>query len=271
MCEKPIATTLADAKEIVDKAKELNAFLQIGFELRYSTLYTTVKKWIDDGLLGDIVNTSCTYICSEFHGKGSWRNVKSTGGNMVGEKLSHYLDLARWWTGSNVKDIYTACAPNIVPYYEVHDNYHMTYRFKNGAIGHMTFVMAVAATFHGDPLQDVLAQQRGDGHDLQFLIVGTKGAAQTNVFNRSLKRWEFGDSEKCLTSNWVENITWSADEDHYRFHNTTDQTLDIVRRVKESLPPKTSAEDAFETMKLCFAAEISADTGCITELSKVTD
>ena len=188
---------------------------------------------------------------------------------MFGEKLSHYVDLPRWWVGVDVpvKDVFTACSPNVIPYYEVRDNYHTTYRFANGAIGHLTFMMAVGATFQGDPLQDVVSQQQGDGHALQFLIEGTKGAASTDVFGRKLKRWEFGDSPQCMTSNWVEDLTWTPEEDQVYFHNTLDQTHDIVRRVVEGLPPTTSARDAYETTKLCFAAELSADSGDLVKLA----
>lgn len=261
MCEKPMAVTLADARAMVEAAESREAFLQIGFELRYSKLYTKVKEWIDAGLLGEVNNSHCYYICSEFHHKGSWRNKKATGGSMFGEKLSHYVDLPRWWIGSEVTDVSSVCAPNVIPYYEVHDNYHTTYRFANGAVSHLTFMMAPGATFRGDPLSDVVGQQRGDGHNLRYLVVGTGGAAETDVFARTLKRWEFGDSPECLTSTWVEDLTWDPSEDHLYFHNTLDQTRDIVRRVQEGLPPATPARDAYETMRLCFAAEESADRG----------
>lgn len=269
MCEKPMAVTLANARAMVDAAESCNGFLQIGFELRYSKLYTQVKEWIDAGLLGEVNNTQCTYISSEFHGKGSWRNKLATGGSMFGEKLSHYVDLPRWWIGSDVTDVYTACAPNVIPYYEVRDNYHTTYRFANGAVSQLTFMMAVGATFRGDPLQDVISQQHGDGHALRYLVAGTKGAAEADVFTRTIKRWEFGDSPKCMTSTWVETLTWDPAEDHLYFHNTLEQTKDIVYRVQHGLPPKTSARDAYETMKLCFAADESADRGEVVKLAEV--
>jgi len=271
MCEKPMAVTLEDACLMVETAEKHKAFLQIGFELRYSKLYTKVKEWIDAGLLGEVVNTHCYYICSEFHGKDSWRNKKATGGSMFGEKLSHYVDLPRWWIGSDVKDVISICSPNVIPYYEVRDNYHTTYRFKNGAVGHLTFMMAPGAMFQGDPLQNTVDQQKGDGHYLRFLIEGTKGAAETDVFNRAIKRWEFRDGPACLESHWVEDLTWGGEDDHIYFHNTLDQTMDIVRRVKEGLPPKTTARDAYETMKLCFAAEQSADSGLVVKLEELND
>jgi len=269
LCEKPMATSLSDAREMVEAAEKRGAFLQIGFELRYSKLYTKVKEWIDAELLGRVVNVNCIYICSEFHGKGSWRNKLSTGGSMFGEKLCHYVDLPRWWIGDEVVEVFSACSPNVIPYYEVRDNYQTTYRFKNGAVSHLTFMMAVGATFEGDPLQNVVSQQQGDGHALAYLIEGKKGAAATDVFGRSIKRWEFGDSPKKLTSTWVENITWDEAEDHYYFHCTYDQTMDVIERVAKGLPPKTRARDSYETTKLSFAADLSADTGRLVRLDEV--
>ncbi|MFZ2657107.1 MAG: Gfo/Idh/MocA family oxidoreductase, partial [Victivallales bacterium] len=57
LCEKPIANTLDEAKKVVAVQKDTKAFLQIGFELRYSKLYMKVKEWIDKGLVGEIVST----------------------------------------------------------------------------------------------------------------------------------------------------------------------------------------------------------------------
>jgi predicted dehydrogenase len=160
MCEKPMATTLADAEAMVEAAERTNGFLQIGFELRYSHMYVTVKDWIDRGLLGRVLNTQCTYCSSAWGRRDLWRVASETSGGMFGEKLSHYVDLVRWWVGDSVEEVYATCAPNVIPYYEVHDNYHCSYRFKNGAVSQLTFMMGPAATFHGDPLQNAVSQGR---------------------------------------------------------------------------------------------------------------
>jgi len=268
MCEKPIATTLEDARAMVEKAEQLGAFLQIGFELRYSKLYTKVKEWIDAGLLGDVVNSHCYYVASVWP-KNSWRNKKKHCGNMFGEKLSHYVDLPRWWIGSDVTEVASYSAPNTVPYYEVRDNYHATYRFASGAVSHLTFMMGPAAHFAGDPLQNVIDQQLGDGHDLCYKVVGTKGAAATDIFRRRIRRWEYSDAPDYMHCEWVEDLTWDESEDHFYFHNTADQTLDIVDRVLKGLPPKTLPRDAYDTMRLAFAAERSTELGCPVMLDNV--
>jgi len=258
MCEKPMATTLADAEAMAHSAERTKGFLQIGFELRYSHLYTAVRKWIDQGLLGRVLNTHCFYCSSAWGRHDVWRAKPGTSGGMFGEKLSHYVDLPRWWIGDTVEEVYATCAPNVVSYLEVHDNFHCTYRFRSGAVSHITFMMGPAATFHGDPLQNAVSQQAGDGHMLRYLVYGEKGAAETDVFPRTIKRWEFGEDDYGQASKWVQTETWKPEQDFAYFHNTHDQALDIVRRVVEGEPPKLNPRDALETTRLCFAAELSA-------------
>ena len=271
MCEKPMATNLADAEEMVRAAEKTKGFLQVGFELRYSHLYTTVKDWIDKGLLGRVLNTHCFYCSSAWGRHDVWRADPKRSGGMFGEKLSHYVDLTRWWIGDSVTDVFATSAPNVISYYQVHDNYHCIYRFGNGAVSELTFMMAPAATFQGDPLQNAVSQQAGDGHALRYMIYGDKGAAETDVFQRTIKRWQFGENDYGQTSQWVQTETWKPEDDFTYFHNTREQALDIVRRVVEGEAPKTSPRDALESTKLCFAAELSASTGRSIRLEELNE
>ena len=265
MCEKPMVITLGDSKEMTEAAARYGGFLQIGLELRYSKLYMQIKHWIGQGLLGTIVNMHCNYISSAYP-ISEWGTKKQASGGLFVHKLCHYADLFRWWTGDEVSEIYSVSAPNVIPYYNVRDNYHSICRFRNGAVGHLTFIMAQAATFRRDLSGDVIEQQRGDGHDMRLNIVGTKGAAETDIFSRTIKRWEFGESPEGFTSDLVETLTWPAKDDFLYYHNMEDQTRDIVRRVSKGLPPSISPEDAYQTMRLCYAADESADTGKVVYL-----
>jgi predicted dehydrogenase len=261
MCEKPMATNLEDALEMVEACEQCNGFLQIGFELRYSKLYSQIKKWKDEGLLGDIINIKCDYICSAYP-KGLWCSKNESGG-IFNHKLSHYVDLPRWWIGDEVIDIYATCAPNIIDYYEVRDNFNATYRFSNGAVSHLTFMMAPAASFTGDITGDVVGQQQGDGHELRYLVVGTKGAAETDVFARTIKRWSFNNTTELFVSTLEETISWTGDEEEAYIHSVFAQTQDIIKRVINGLPPSILPRDAYETMRLCDCAEESANSGAI--------
>lgn len=101
------------------------------------------------------------------------------------------------------------------------------------------------------------------------MLCGEKGAAETDVFPRTLKRWQFGENDWGQTSEWIESKTWSAEDDFAWFHNTHDQALDIVRRVVAGEPPAIHPQDALETMRLCFAAELSATEYRIVRLDEL--
>lgn len=267
LCEKPMGITLDEASLMLQAEKEAEGFLTIGFECRYSKMYTTVKDWIDKGLIGRPLNTHCDYHCSESHMKGSWRSKHS--GTLIAEKLSHYLDLPRWWISDEVVDVISMSAPNFVTYFKHPDNHQIMYKFKNGAISSLNFVMGAAESFDGDVLMDVLDRQAEDGHRLSYLICGTKGAIETDVFRRRVRRWEFVDGPDKLMSEIVETVSFTKDEDLEWFHNTYGHNMKIAELVANGQPPLISAKDSLDTMKLVFAAEMSERENRIVRLSGI--
>jgi len=266
LCEKPMGETLAEAKRMIEVEKATGGFLQIGFELHYSKLYMMVKDWIDQGLIGTPVNCHCRYYASEFHCKNTWRSLSK--GTLIGEKLSHYLDLQRWWMGSPVEEVFSMSAPSVVDYYNHPDNHQISLRFQNGAISNLNFVVYIGETDHTDPLLEMLEKQADDGHYLQYHIFGTKGAIETDVFRRRIRRWEFSDSPKQLVSKIVEKITFPKEEDQIWFHNTHGQNVRIAELVAKGLPPESPASDAYETMVTGFAAEQSERERRIVRISE---
>jgi predicted dehydrogenase len=255
LCEKPMGIDLEEARRMLNAEKETGGFLQIGFELHYSKIYQLAKQWIDQGLIGKVVNCHCRYYCSEFHSKNTWRS--NSRGTLIGEKLSHYIDLQRWFAGSPVEEVFSMNAPNVVDYFNHPDNHQINLRFRNGAIANLNFVMYIAESDHRDPLLEMLEKQSDDGHFLQYHIMGTRGAIETDVFRRRIRRWTFTDSPERLVSKLVETIRYTPAEDQEWIHNTHGQNVRIAELVAKGLPPETPAADSFETMKVGFAAERS--------------
>ncbi len=256
LCEKPMGMSLEEADELIRVQEETGGFLQIGFELHYSHMYTRVKQWIEEGLIGTPVNIQCRYYCCEFHRKNSWRSQNS-GSFLIGEKLSHYLDLQRWWFDRPAKSVYSVSAPKVVPYFNHRDNHQIITTYAGGGVATLNFIMYLAETFHDDPLQEMIAKQSDDGHFLQYHICGTQGAIETDVFRRRIRRWEFSDGPQQLESKIVETVTFPASEDQQWFHNTHGQNVRVAELVALGLPPEVPARQACETMKICFAAEQS--------------
>lgn len=268
MCEKPMGMNPSEAREMIRVVEETGGFLQIGFELRYSRIYMKAKEWIDHGKIGVPVNIQCLYYSCEFHNRNSWR-CRNTGSFLIGEKLSHYLDLQRWFFGQPVENVYSLSAPTVVPYLKSRDNHQIMTRFHGGGVGVLNFIKYLGETWKEDPSVDMLTKQSDDGHVLHYYIVGTKGAIQTDVFRRQIRRWEFGDSPECMTSRIVETVTYPPEDDSVWIHNTPGQNLRIAELVAHGLPPDMPARDAYETMRLCFAAEESENTGKIVTLDSI--
>jgi len=267
MCEKPMGITLDEARSMLKAEKSSGSFLQIGFELHYSTLYMKVKEWIDAGLIGKPLNSHCLYYCSEFHKKNTWRSKSK--GTLIGEKLSHYLDLPRWWFSKKVTEVFSMSAPNFVNYFNHSDNYQINYRFEDRTMSNLNFVMGIAESDFGDPLMDILEKQSDDGHVLKYMIYGDKGAIEADVFKRRIRRWTFSDGPEKLESKIVEEIKYDKSQDLQWGHNVHGQNLRIAELVAKNLQPENPASDAFETMKLCFAAEISSRENRIVKLDEL--
>lgn len=270
LCEKPMGNTLEEASKLLRTAEETKGFFQVGFELHYSKMYQQVKQWIDSGIIGDVVNVQCRYYCCEFHRRNSWRS-KNTGSFLIGEKLSHYLDLQRWFFGPKQKpeSVYSLSAPKVVSYFNHRDNHQIMTKYDGGGVATLNFIMYIAESYHADPLREILDKQSDDGHFLQYHICGTKGAVETDVFKRRLRRFEFTDEPAGLENKIVETLSFPKEEDQIYFHNVYGQNLRVIELVAKGLPPEVPAKDAYATMQLCFAAERSEDTGRIIKMEEM--
>lgn len=263
MTEKPMGITPEETQKIIETVKQTKGFLQVGFECRnYSKLYVMIKEIIDSGEIGTPKHISFSYVLPAFPNEGPssiWKFSKDSAGGMFQEKLCHYIDLPRWWMGEKVIRFFCSKASNTIPYYQIPDNMECTYQFESGCVSHLTFMMGPAHGDNYDLLRKVdIYDQRDQGYKLDYYIVGTEGAVEASVFHRELRVFHHTGKPGVNYSSMVRVETWKPEEDHFYFHNTTDQNIDIARRVSEGLGPAIEPEDAAETMRLCYEFETAA-------------
>lgn len=72
MLEKPIATTYADAIEILREAKRSKRIVAVGMQRRYSQLDTAVRETIEAGTIGQIRHITFTELRGDW-APGGWR------------------------------------------------------------------------------------------------------------------------------------------------------------------------------------------------------
>lgn len=100
LCEKPMATSAAEAREMLEAAKRNNKLLMIGFVRRYGNDCRIVKDFIDKDFLGDIYYAKATYLRRDGN-PGGWFGDKSrsAGGPLIDLGV-HVIDLTRYLMGN---------------------------------------------------------------------------------------------------------------------------------------------------------------------------
>ncbi|MBO5790814.1 MAG: Gfo/Idh/MocA family oxidoreductase, partial [Clostridia bacterium] len=94
MCEKPMAKTAADAKRMLDAAKETGKKLTIGYQHRQKPQSIFAKQYIDSGALGEIYYANC--LATRRRGTPNWGvflDAEAQGGGPIIDIATHSLDL----------------------------------------------------------------------------------------------------------------------------------------------------------------------------------
>lgn len=97
MCEKPMAKTAAEARAMVDTAKETGKILTIGYQNRYRGDSTYLKRACENGDLGEIYYARAHAIRRRAVPTwGVFLNEEEQGGGPLIDIGTHALDLTLW-------------------------------------------------------------------------------------------------------------------------------------------------------------------------------
>ena len=253
LCEKPMATTLADCEAMVDCAKKNGKFLMIGHNQRLAKAHMEAKRLIDEGLIGDII----TFRTSFGHGgpetwaikpgKDTWFFDKSKAAMGVMADLGvHKTDLIQYLTGQRVVRT-TARLVTLDKRGEdgeligVDDNAVCIYEMSGGAFGTMT---ASWTYYAAEDNSTVLYGTRGEMRiydDPAHSIVVKLADGQEQVY----------DVEQIQTND----------------NQTKSGVIDLwVDCLKNNRAPEISGESALYAMRAVFASIESSQTGKTVEI-----
>jgi len=100
LCEKPLATTLADGERMVEVAARTRCRLVVDFVMRYGPLWQPVKTIIEEQVLGPLLRghvVNCAGDAGLYADHWFWN--KSLSGGIFIEHGVHFFDLVRSWLG----------------------------------------------------------------------------------------------------------------------------------------------------------------------------
>ncbi|MBC7807428.1 MAG: Gfo/Idh/MocA family oxidoreductase [Akkermansiaceae bacterium] len=152
LCEKPLAMTDADIAAMIGLMEGAHLPLVAAFCYRFAPVAQSIKHLVDAGAIGAVRSMRLIYNWN-LHGKYSYENGERhenpyrvgrmlEGGPMVDCGV-HQIDLARWWTGSEITD-YTAHAAWVDEEFEAPSHMWLHMDHDNGC--HTAVEMSFAYT-----------------------------------------------------------------------------------------------------------------------------
>ncbi|MHC9418062.1 Gfo/Idh/MocA family protein [Sphingomonas citri] len=263
LCEKPLATTLDDARWIVDRAARRAAPFWTGMEYRFMPPAAAFIEQVHAGRVGALRMLSIREHRFPFLEKvGDWnRFARNTGGTMV-EKCCHFFDLMRVITGAEPVRVHCSGAMDVNHLDEryggerpdIIDNSFTTVDFSNGVRALLDLCMFADGAEHQEEMSAT-----GDAARLDVLIPPGE-----LVFS---PRTGFGNPKR------VERTTVAIDPVAHAAGShegaTYYQHLAFAAAVRGEAPVQVSAEDGLRAVAIGVAAEISAREHRVVEMREL--
>jgi predicted dehydrogenase len=156
-CEKPIATSAADARSMLDHATQAKRVFFPSHNYKHAPVIKTIREVLESGELGPIhLVTLDTFRTTHARGVADWqpdwrRSRKASGGGIAMDHGSHTFYLAFDWLASQPTAI-TAKMSNLSTF-DTEDNFSCTVTFPTGiAVAQLTWnsgFRKVIYTIHG--------------------------------------------------------------------------------------------------------------------------
>ena len=139
LCEKPMATTLADAEAMVAACARAGVRYATAFDQRFHAAHQALAGLIADGRLGTVTAVRIVYACwlpADWAGD-NWRiDPRRAGGGALMDLAPHGLDLSAFLLGEELVDV-VAMGQARVHRYQVEDGALLMARSRSGAMVQM--------------------------------------------------------------------------------------------------------------------------------------
>ena len=145
--EKPMATSLGDARTILDAARGAKGVYQIGFNRRFANVYRFAKRLIEEGRLAPVA-AQLKHNRGELQQPAWTADPRVTGGYLY-ETPVHLFDMARFLFGD--VEVIQGWARQSV--YGELDGFTMLLRFRRGVIASLTSVAHATWLFPSERIE----------------------------------------------------------------------------------------------------------------------
>ncbi|MBL4629948.1 MAG: Gfo/Idh/MocA family oxidoreductase [Paraglaciecola sp.] len=247
--EKPLATTLQDADEMVAATALAKTTVMINFSQRFVPEFATIKKLLMEDTIGEVAmilsnKYNTIYVPTEMIG---WAAKTSPFMFMS----SHDLDLAHWYAGVDpvevtAQDRYGVLKARDIP---VHDGLNVLMQFGD----------SISANFHASWIYPKSYPALGHG---TMEIIGSDGLIKIDISKRLLEVYGRKNSYEQVFSGFS-----TVEEEDGRlvgaFSASVAEFIDCIRTGRE---PATSPRFCMPVARAQFAALEALKTGTVVRI-----
>jgi predicted dehydrogenase len=292
-CEKPIAGTLADAREMVAAAQRSSVKTFVWFNYRRCPAVGLAHRLVKEGKLGQIRHVRATYLqdWADDNVPLLWRFDKTLAGSGAhGDLNAHIIDLTRFVTGEEITEVAGAIAETFIRQRKIPTGTATggiaAGRAGAGQMGPVTVddTVLFLARFSGGAVASFEAARQATGNQNRntFEINGSKGSVkfdfermnELQYYDATLPRAVQGWNTIMATHGgdhpYVAN--WWPDAHIIGYeHGFTNQAYDILKVLAGEEPtlPLPDFNDAYQTQRVLEAAMLSAQQRRPVKLEEV--
>ena len=236
LCEKPIATTIEDARAIVDACDRAGVLLMTAFPMRFSTPLMEVKNRLDAGDFGEVYCFNSTNQGELPSKHREWFVDKTlAGGGAVMDHTVHLVDIMRWYLGKEVSEVYAQT--NQIIHADQVD-------VETGGLEMITFENGTFATIDSSWSRPFYWPSWGG---LAFEMITERGAILVDAFRQNLTVY----SHAWQRAGWA---FWGSDANQAMVN-------EFITAIQEQRQPCVNGYDGFKAVEVVVAAYTSAERG----------
>ena len=222
LCEKPLATTVADAQAMVKKAAENDTLLMMASKYRYVADTIKAKGIVESGILGEIILFENVF-CGKVDMRDRWNASREVGGGgVIVDNGCHSVDIARFLLGPI--DKVQAAEGKRIQKLEVEDTARIHFRTESDAMGMVDLSWS-------------LQKER----DSYIELFGTEGVLSIG--------WQCSKYRQSEKMNWI-----PFGKGYNKIEAFSSQIRNFVQSIRGKEMPLITAEDALESVKVIEAA-----------------
>jgi predicted dehydrogenase len=224
LCEKPLATTLADADRIVEAVERYGTKMLVDHTRCFDPAFVAVRDRVREGYIGDL-----TRIVAYLGGKRA----------MLFRNSTHLLGSVIFFAESSPKWIIAALDQGF-------EDYGLEYKGFGGKDPAQDPGATLVVEFANGVRSLVTASKRTPAAGVQIDLLGTRG--RIIVSDRETRAWQSREEEGGLEPR---DVTWPQGIDHslgVRLVPAVDQLVRMVRHDAPGNSPPRAARDVLELM-----------------------